>query len=51
MVQFECPRVIHLLVSVTFLDHCTVGYPFLSMQEKRKDACGLLIKWKSILQK
>ena len=104
MIQFECPRVIHPLVSFTFgvnsglpfsldagkgkccmwpfkkveihyakigfgdskcansnspgsytpwchsLLESTEGCPFLWMQEKRKAACGLLIKWKSIMQ-
>ena len=45
MVQFECPRVIHPLVSFTFGVHC--GVPFLYMQEKGNAACGLLIKWNS----
>ena len=49
MVHFDCPRVIHHLVSFTFVK--TARCPFLWMQEKGNAACGLLIKWKFITQK
>ena len=49
MIKFECPRVIHPLLSFTF--GYIVGFPFHWMREKGNAACGLLIKWKFILQK
>ena len=49
MVQFKYPRLVHPLLSFTFGVHFECPFP--SMHEKRCAACGLLKKWKFILQK